>query len=146
MTNDKYQLDDSLGYKLFHASRLMSNKLNQNFKDNNFPVTYEQWQLLSRLYEQDGQTQNQLALLNERDQPSVSRLIDNMIKRGLITRKSHDKDRRINLIFLTEEGKGMRSSLEMLALKTIDEASKGIEREEMKKCLAILDKIRENLK
>ncbi|WP_111645575.1 MarR family winged helix-turn-helix transcriptional regulator [Paranoxybacillus vitaminiphilus] len=142
----KYRLDDSLGYKLFQASRLMTNRLNQNFKDNGFYLTHEQWQILSRLYEKDGQTQNQLALLNEKDQPSVSRLIDNMIKSGLVKRVSHPQDRRVNLIYLTEKAKEIEEPLKMLACKTIQEASLGIEAEDLAKCLNILDKIRENLK
>ncbi|MDZ5474006.1 MarR family transcriptional regulator [Bacillus sp. 31A1R] len=146
MSFNKYQLDESLGYKLFHASRLMSNRLNQNFKENDFNVTYEQWQILSRLYEQDGQTQNHLAQINERDQASVSRLIDNLIKRGLVMRRPHQTDRRINLIYLTEEGKRIQLGLENLALKTIDEASFGISKQDLERTLAILDQIRENLK
>ncbi len=146
MAKDKYLLDDSLGYKLFHASRLMSNRLNKNFRDNGFDVTYEQWQILSRLYEKDGQTQNQLAVKNERDQPSVSRLVDNMIKRGLVSRLADKADKRINLIYLTDKAREMKNDLNALALKTIDDASGTISREELKICLRVLDQVRENLK
>ncbi len=146
MEEYKYHLDHSLGYKLFHASRLMMNRLNHNFKEQGYPVTYEQWQILSRLYDEDGQTQNQLAILNERDQPSVSRLIDNMIKRNLVKRVPHSEDKRINLIFLTEESKKIQGALEGLAKKTIAEASNGMSEEDLKNCLEILDQIRKNLK
>ncbi|WP_026580689.1 MarR family winged helix-turn-helix transcriptional regulator [Bacillus sp. J33] len=146
MAKDKYLLDDSLGYKLFHASRLMSNRLNKNFRDNGFDVTYEQWQILSRLYEKDGQTQNQLAVKNERDQPSVSRLVDNMIKRGLVSRLANKADKRINLIYLTDKAREMKNDLNALALKTIDDASGTISREELEICLRVLDQVRENLK
>ncbi|QOR67851.1 MarR family transcriptional regulator [Cytobacillus suaedae] len=146
MKMEEYRLDHSLGYKLFHASRLMSNRLNQNFKEQGYPVTYEQWQILSRLYDEDGQTQNQLALLNERDQPSVSRLIDNMIKRNLVKRVPHSEDKRINLIYLTDESKKIQVALEGLAKKTIAEASNGVAEEDLENCLKILDTIRKNLK
>ncbi|WP_426865144.1 MarR family winged helix-turn-helix transcriptional regulator [Metabacillus indicus] len=139
-----YYLDDSLGYKLFHASRLICSRLNQNLRD--YSVTYEQWQILSRLYEKDGQTQNQLAVKNERDQPSVSRLIDNMIKRGLVKRVPHDTDKRINLIYLTEEMKQVQSELEKLASQTISDASAGVSKEDLETCLNVLDQIRENLR
>ncbi|MGG4491578.1 MarR family winged helix-turn-helix transcriptional regulator [Metabacillus idriensis] len=140
----KYYLDNSLGYKLFHASRLICNRLNQNLSD--YSVTYEQWQILCRLYEKDGQTQNQLALLNERDQASVSRLIDNMIKRGLVKRVPHESDKRTNLIFLTEAMKALQTELEGLASQTIADASAEISEQDMEICLAVLDKIRNNLK
>jgi DNA-binding MarR family transcriptional regulator len=121
-------------------------QLNQNFKQYDFPITYEQWQILSRLYEKDGQTQNQLALLNERDQASVSRLVDNMIKRELVERRPHPHDRRINLIYLTEESKQIQGELESLAFKTIVQASNEIDEKKLEICLNVLDQIRENLK
>ncbi len=145
MNKESYKLDDSLGYRLFHASRLMMNRLNHHFKNNNYPLTYEQWQIMSRLYEKDGQTQNQLAIQNERDQASVSRLIDNMIKRELVKRVPHITDRRINLIYLTEYGKNIQLELEKLAQQTINDASEGLTEEELATCLSTLNKIRCNL-
>lgn len=144
--NKEYFLDDSLGYKLFHASRLMNNRINQHFKDRNLPVTHEQWQILSRLYEADGLTQNKIAELNERDQPSVSRLVDNMIKRGLVKRVAHPTDARINLIYLTEEAKRMEEETTSLAMQTIKDATKDLPHHEVEMCLALLDRIRDNLK
>lgn len=145
MNKESYKLDDSLGYRLFHASRLMMNRLNHHFKNNNYPLTYEQWQIMSRLYEKDGQTQNQLAIQNERDQASVSRLIDNMIKRELVKRVPHITDRRINLIYLTEYGENIQLELEKLAQQTINDASEGLTEEELATCLSTLNKIRCNL-
>ncbi|WP_257348682.1 MarR family winged helix-turn-helix transcriptional regulator [Pseudalkalibacillus decolorationis] len=124
----------------------MNSRLNQNFDSNGYPVTYEQWQILSRLYEEDGQTQNQIALLIERDQASVSRLIDNMVKRQLVKRVPHPHDRRIKHIFLTEESKHMQRELEELALKTISKASDHIHQEDLETCLRVLDQIRKNFK
>ncbi|MFB1082751.1 MarR family winged helix-turn-helix transcriptional regulator [Jeotgalibacillus sp. JSM ZJ347] len=145
MNDKQYFLNDSLGYKLFHASRLMNSRLNRNFKENGFNLTYEQWQILTRLYERDGQTQNELATQNERDQASVSRLIDNLIIRGYVKREVHQSDRRVNKILLTEEAKRDQKDLETLAQKTIAQASDGLPEKELAQVLAALDKIRANL-
>ncbi|ART78566.1 MarR family transcriptional regulator [Sutcliffiella horikoshii] len=123
----------------------MNNRINKYFKENNFPVTYEQWQILSRLYERDGLTQNQIAELNEKDQPSVSRLIVNMVNRGLVTRSPHPSDARINIIKLTEQAKESEQELKILANQTIQDATKGINPEDVEKCLRMLDQIRANL-
>ncbi|MFD1738911.1 MarR family winged helix-turn-helix transcriptional regulator [Bacillus salitolerans] len=145
ISTEKYLLDQSIGYKLFHASRLMSNRLNQNFQLHGFEITYEQWQILSRLYEKDGLTQNQLAMKNERDQASISRLIDNMIKRNLVRREPNNEDRRIKHIYLTDESKQIQRDLEGLALTTISQATQNMTEEELKMCLKSLDLIRTNL-
>ncbi|WP_309088325.1 MarR family transcriptional regulator [Domibacillus sp.] len=140
-----YKLDDSLGYKLFQSSRLMTNRLNQHFRSNGYPITHEQWQLLSRLFERDGQTQQSLAVLNERDEPSVSRLVANMERNGLVERRPHPTDKRVNLVFLTEESKRMKDDYTAIAFQTIQDASNGIDPAEFEQCLHTLDRIRRNL-
>ncbi|NQD65144.1 MarR family transcriptional regulator [Bacillus haikouensis] len=146
MVEKKYLLDDSIGYKLFQASRLMNSRLNQNFRLHEYTITYEQWQVLSRLYEEDGLTQNQLAMTIERDQGSISRLIDNMIKRGLVGRIPDDTDRRIKRVFLTEESHRIQEELEEIAVKTISQATRNMSEKELETCLNMLDQIRGNLK
>ncbi|OLN23918.1 MarR family transcriptional regulator [Domibacillus antri] len=140
-----YKLDDSLGYKLFQSSRLMTNRLNQYFRLKGYPLTHEQWQVLSRLYDHDGQTQQSLAVLNERDEPSVSRLVANMERNGLIVRRPHPTDKRINLVFLSEESKRMKDVYNAIAMQTIADASAGIDPDEFEQCLRTLDLIRRNL-
>ncbi|WP_456272497.1 MarR family winged helix-turn-helix transcriptional regulator [Bacillus sp. AK031] len=146
MGEEDYLLDESIGYKLFQASRLMNSRLNQNFRLHHHSVTYEQWQVLSRLYEEDGLTQNQLALKIERDQAGISRLIDNMIKNKLVSRVQDDKDRRIKRIHLTEGSKDIKAELEKLAKKTIAQATRNINEKDLEACLRMLDQIRGNLK
>ncbi|MCP3761079.1 MarR family transcriptional regulator [Domibacillus sp. A3M-37] len=140
-----YKLDDSLGYKLFQSSRLMTNRLNQYFRLKGYPITHEQWQVLSRLFDKDGQTQQSLAALNERDEPSVSRLVANMERSGLIERRSHPTDKRINLVFLSEESKRLKKEYTAVAEQTIQDASFGIDPNVFAECLRTLDQIRRNL-
>lgn len=140
-----YKLDDSLGYKLFQSSRVMTNRLNHYFRLKGYPITHEQWQVLSRLYDRDGQTQQSLAVLNERDEPSVSRIVANMERNGLIVRKPHPTDKRVNLVFLSDESKQMKDVYIAIAKQTIADASVGIDLEEFERTLRILDQIRRNL-
>lgn len=142
---NQYSLDHSIGYKLFQGSRLMNTQLNRHFKTNGFNLSHEQWQILCRLYEMDGQTQNELALRNERDQASVSRLIDNMIKGKWVSRVPQKHDRRVNYIYLTEDAKGLRQELEDLAQKTISQALNNVSEEDLAVTLRTLDQMKENL-
>ncbi|OXS79428.1 MarR family winged helix-turn-helix transcriptional regulator [Domibacillus enclensis] len=140
-----YKLDESLGYKLFQGSRLMTNRLNQYFRLKGYPITHEQWQVLSRLFDRDGQTQQSLASLNERDEPSVSRLVANMERSGLIERRPHPTDKRINLVFLSEQSKRLQDEYTAIAEQTIQDASSGIDPDVFAECLRTLDQIRRNL-
>jgi len=136
----------SLGRKLAISSRLFGNRMNRHFRDNGFNVTPEQWRIFVNLRKGEGKTQNMIACATEKDEPSVSRLIDNMIKRNLVKRVPHPTDRRTNLIYLTEEGAQMQEGLVNLALKTAAEATEGVDERDLETCMRVLDKIMENLK
>lgn len=141
----KYVLQESIGYRIANTGRLVINRLNKNFKDNDYPVTHDQWSIMIRLWEEDGMTQQQLARLTGKDQPSVSRLINNLVKRGLVKRVQHPVDGRTNLIFLTSEGKKMQIGLIKQAQKTIEQISEGIPKDDLDVFLRVLDKINNNL-
>ncbi|WP_017813910.1 MULTISPECIES: MarR family winged helix-turn-helix transcriptional regulator [Paenibacillus] len=144
-TNVPYALENSIGYKLAIASRLTNNRLNQQFRDAGYPVTHEQWILISYLWKRDGQTQNRLARLSRKDQPSVSRLIDNMIRRGMVTRVPHPDDRRTNLIYLTDYCRSILDDLAAKATQTIEEVFNGFSREEREITLGLVDRIIKNM-
>jgi DNA-binding MarR family transcriptional regulator len=67
-------------------------------------ITTEQWSVLACLWEKDKVTQQALCTLTAKDKPSMTRLIDKLEKRNLVTRVSDNNDRRINLIHLTDAG------------------------------------------
>ncbi|THF49918.1 MarR family transcriptional regulator [Flavobacterium supellecticarium] len=90
--------------------------LNQ-FKANGINLTKEQWSILAVLWKKDGCSQQVLADETYRDKPSITRLIDHLEKEGLAERRPDKKDRRLNLIFLTEQGR----SLEEGAMKVVDQ-------------------------
>lgn len=145
MGNKKYILAESIGYKITNTAKLITNRLNQNFKQNHLPVTHEQWAIMIRLWEQDGLTQNSLATLTKKDSPSISRLINNMEKRELVKRVPHPVDKRTNLIFLTASGKKLQMSMIEQAQNTVDQISEGIDEQEMEIFLKVLQKIDHNL-
>jgi len=145
MTNIPYTLENSIGYKLSIATRLAHNRLNQYFRDGGYPVTHEQWILISFLWRRDGQTQNRLARLSRKDQPSVSRLIDNMIKRGMVVRVPHPDDRRTNLIYLTDYCRSIVDDLGDKASQTIEDVFTGFTVEERNVTIKMLDRIIDNL-
>ncbi len=143
-TFDSYS-SGSFGYKIDLAARLIAQRLAQNFKAHGYDVTIEQWRILLYLWKEDGQTQNRLALSTQKDEPSVSRILNNMEKHDLIVRKRHPHDRRTNLIYLTEKGRNLQDGLMSIGNLTNEQATKGISPEELKECIQILDKAINNL-
>ncbi|MDG4658184.1 MarR family transcriptional regulator [Ectobacillus antri] len=140
-----YELRESLGFIINSAGRAMSNRLVHNIKQAGVDLTFEQWTVLNVLWDRDGRPQTDLACMTDRDQPSTSRIVDNLMKRGLVCRKADAKDRRVKLIYLTEEGKALKSAAVTEAQRTIEEASEGISPASVELCKEVLRKIAANL-
>ncbi len=143
MGNKKVKVDNNLNVIVGKASRLMSNRLSKNLSE--FNVTSEQWAVLASLWKKNGQTQQDLANIANKNKASITHLIDNMEKRSLVVRQSDEGDRRNNLIFLTEEGKNMKETLNKIVKKTTKEITSGIDKKDLKISKKVLKKIIENL-
>ena len=85
-------------YRLIRLSFL------QAFKKANIDLTTEQWVLIDLLNDENGLSQNELALRSFRDAPTVSRIIDLLCKKGYTKRQRAIDDKRRHNIFLTEKG------------------------------------------
>ncbi len=75
------------------------------FKSLGLNFTAEQWVILDMLYRKDGISQTDLASASFKDAPTVSRIIDLLVKKGLVKRERFDNDRRRYKVFLTDKGK-----------------------------------------
>lgn len=108
-------------------------------------ITTEQWSILACLWQKDRVTQQALCSLTLKDKPSMTRLIDNLEKKNLVIRVADHKDRRINLIHLTDAGMALqakaREIVQKIAFKTLNK----ITDEELNVCRSVLKKIMTNL-
>ena len=135
--------DGSLGFLLNRGTQSLHRHLNRNFHENDLDITYEQWSILVYLYHRDGRSQNDIAEQTFRDKVSVTKIIDNLEKRDLVCRSPDNKDRRINRVFLTKDGKKVVPELRSIAHKTLKEAFAGVsvkERESFKEVLSTIVK------
>lgn len=127
----------------------ISNAINRTFlrafAAEGIDITTEQWSVLACLWNKDKVTQQNLCSLTSKDKPSMTRLIDNLEKRNLVTRVSDHMDRRINLIHLTAAGAKLQNKateiVQNIALKTL----KNISDEELELSRNVLRKIMSNL-
>lgn len=110
---------------------LLNRFISQNFKRDGIELTREQWSVLAVLWKNDGCSQQVIADETSRDKPSVTRLIDNLVKEGYVERRNDEKDRRLNLIFLTEKGKEIEASVLDSVNETIGIATKGLSEEQI---------------
>ncbi|VBB48585.1 Transcriptional regulator, MarR family [uncultured Paludibacter sp.] len=117
----------------------------RGFATNDIDITTEQWTVMACLWKEDKVTQQKLCDLTSKDKPSITRLIDNLEKRNLVTRVSDPGDRRINLIHLTSKGEQLQTKAMESIQKIAEKALSDIEDTELNISKNVLKKIIGNL-
>ena len=90
-------------------------------------LTYEMLEVMICLWRQDGVNQQLIADITLRDKSAMTYLVDNLIKRKMITRKEDERDRRNKLIYLTPEGKQLQETLQPWVSEMYDRATAGVD-------------------
>lgn len=87
-------------------------EVHQSFEHrlNAYDVTIAQWCILASLYDQQATSVNELASYIEVDKASVSRVVERLVVKGLVSH-SQGKDRRSGYLELTAEGQKLVPSL-----------------------------------
>lgn len=109
------------------VSMAINRKMHRNFRKEGLEVTPEQWTVLSFLWRQDGVSQQTLCDATFKDKPSMTRLIDNLVRQDLVERKNTPTDRRSNLIFLTDKGQDIKIKANAAVYDTMKYALAGID-------------------
>lgn len=115
------------------------------FHEYGIDLSKEQWLVLKKLNDKDGQIQNDLAFITNRSKTSLTRLINTMEKKGLVYRELCKEDKRINHIHLSELGKEtFLFSLPVLK-KLMDELQENISPEDLTRTIKVLHQIQNNI-
>lgn len=141
----KYNFNDSLGFIIVKAGRLIENKLKTDFGKENIDVTPQQWSVLTYLWNKDGVSQNNLANAFSKDKTSMTRLLNNMEKNNLIVRKIDENDKRNKKIYLTFKSNIIKKKTIKIAEKTLMETLNGIEHKDLRLSKKVLKQINNNL-
>ncbi|WP_195336633.1 MarR family winged helix-turn-helix transcriptional regulator [Paraclostridium bifermentans] len=141
----KYRKDKGLAFLINATDKIIINNFVRKLKNNGINITFEQFTILTMLWDNENLCQYNLAQLTNRDQASTSRLINTLIKNELIIRQCCPSDKRINRIKLTEKGELLKEHVESIARECFEEAVNGISKEEIEEGMKFLTKISENL-
>lgn len=122
--------------RLFIGDRLKASRVD---------LTIEQWFLIARLFHEDGQNQNDLAIITDRDKASLTRLVNTLEKKNLVDRVHSVQDKRVNNIYLTKKGRVIFKKTIPVVNEAIKEMQQGIRLEERQKAMEVLRKIQNNI-
>lgn len=143
--NNNVKFDKTVLPYLGRTAKLAGYYFMDTFHENGIDLSKEQWIVLKKLHDQDGQTQNNLAFITNRSKTSLTRLINTMEKKGLVFRELSKEDKRINHIHLSDLGKKtFLSSLPVLK-KLMDELQDNISPNDLTITIQVLNQIQNNI-
>ena len=109
MIKEEFKLDNQLCFRLYTASRLISQAYHPLLSE--YGLTYPQYLVLLVLWEKDAQPVNDIAKRLFLETNTVTPLLQRMEKEGFLTRSRGKKDARQMIVNLTEVGKSLKGKL-----------------------------------
>ncbi|MGJ5749062.1 MarR family winged helix-turn-helix transcriptional regulator [Streptomyces puniciscabiei] len=113
MTSSTSGLRDHLGYWLRRLSDEVHGRFERELAEHD--VTVSQWAVLITLYRGDATTTREVARYMDIDAGAVSRLVDRLAAKGLMTREPDPASRRTLRLVLTDAGRDLAPKLAEIA-------------------------------
>lgn len=143
MTNS--ELAHELNLQLIRTRRAFRQTVQRTLRLHNVDMTFEMLQVMHRLWQQQGISQQRLAELTAKDKASLTNLINNLGKKGWVVRRACTEDRRNRLIFLTPEGEVLAGIVRPALDGIYERAGVQMTVREMEQCTKSLAKLNDIL-
>ena len=109
MIKEEFKLDNQLCFRLYTASRLLTQAYHPMLSEHG--LTYPQYLVLLVLWEKDAQPVNDIAKRLYLETNTVTPLLQRMEKEGILTRAKGTQDARQMIVSLTRKGKELQKKL-----------------------------------
>ena len=119
--------------------------MSEVFKKNNVNLTAEQYLVMDTLWNEGTLTQQAISFIIQKDKNSVTQFIDNLEKKGLVTRLVSKEDRRVNNIVVTEAGMALKDSTKQLAIDTMNKVLEGVPESDVLTFVSVLKQLCSNI-
>lgn len=133
-----YSMDQSIRtYRMFAQKRL---------KENGLKITIDQWLVLKSINENPDIAQNELADMVFKDNASVTRIIELLVKSDYLERKTDQNDRRKSILKITQLGSKTIEKVYKVVQENRQIALTGINQSELEIVDQVLKRISQNCK
>lgn len=138
-------LKSRIGMKLVRVGKMVRAIANRKFVEADYPITPEQFTVLTAILDHDGLYQRQIGALTLKDRPNITRIINILENKGLVTRTADTNKRKIFKINITKKGQDAYEEVLPTVVEHWQNTVKGVTDEELESCLRVLNKIKLNL-
>ncbi|DAA83996.1 TPA: hypothetical protein CPT82_05190 [Candidatus Gastranaerophilales bacterium HUM_2] len=138
-------LKSRIGMKLVRVGKMVRAIANQKFVKANYEITPEQFTVLTAILDHDGLYQRQIGAITLKDRPNITRIINILENKELVTRTPDTNKRKVFKINITEKGKKEYETVLPTVIEHWQDSVSGVSDEELTNCLNVLNKIKANL-
>ncbi len=142
---DNSKLTDVIFFSIDQTNKKIRQYAQKQFNLHQIDITTEQWVLLKILEENKGISQVQLAEIALKDTASITRMIDIMEKKNLLSRIDDANDRRRFTLSLTDKGLSYIKQHMPVVKAVREQGIKGFSRQELATLKALLEKLQKNM-
>lgn len=142
MTTEKFT---AYSFLLDRTARRVKQYAQQRFNAENFDITVDQWLVLKNLRNNNDLNQSELGELTNKDNPTLTRIIDLLCKKGLTERRQHPGDRRSFIVHLTAKGEELVAGLSPKVAEIRMKAWENLSEDDYENLKRILNSIYNNL-
>ncbi len=138
-------LDNSIGFITNRTAVRLQGELERTFVRHGYEITAPQWMVLTRLWEENGLSQNEIANRTFKDKTNIARILALLERNQLLVRKRSETDQRFHQIYLTEAGQLLHKQLMPLAREVLTRAQQGLQEEQVYMLINLLNQVYTNL-
>ncbi|MGD9587708.1 MAG: MarR family winged helix-turn-helix transcriptional regulator [Pyrinomonadaceae bacterium] len=138
------KLDQVIFYKLEKAIRAYRRFAQRQIRKAGFSITVDQWLTMKQILENPGVKQLDLAENVFKDNASVTRMIELLVKAGYIMREPHAEDRRRTDLTVTKLGREVLDEVSAVIVRNRRDALRGVDPRDLIKIDTVLARIVKN--
>lgn len=138
------QLSDIIFYTIDKSIRTYRQYAQRQLKNAGFSITIDQWLVIKTILENPQIKQQELGEKVFKDNASVTRIIELLVKAKYLKRKSNAEDRRRANLEVTEKGKQTITEVQKIVLQNRAVALKGINKNDIETVKNVLQRITDN--
>lgn len=139
------RLDDAVAYRIYRTNRLLLTRLARVLAETGHGLSVEKWLLLAAIQQVGSARQVDLTEPALGDAPNVSRLVEALVRAGLVTRAPDPNDRRARILRLTADGERVTREMMVVAIAERRRVFAGLSTVELEALTGALDHIDQNV-
>lgn len=138
-SGDNYVVEESIGYLIKQTQMALHRTIDSKMAT--LDLTAMQWRPLMLLAYGKARTAAELSRCSDVETSTMTRMLDRLEAKGLLSRTRSDSDRRIIFIELTEEGRRLVAEVPYLIAESFNHHLRGFSQQELDTLKSLLRRI-----